>query len=252
MLEKDFILSKTEFVAYLKCPFQFYLLKELYKPTGHKRGNNYSDYEQFLFEGLQNHLWLQNFYQKYSAEILDNTHPLLTESDKNNSWKRAFIDFEVNRFRLELDFWEPVAVELYLRNDSLCGTIDRIDLLNAKGDCRIVEYKPYSSKYDEEELLFYAVLLTNHLPYEELPTIAKVTELGIYYYKAKEYYKAQLTAEIIDSFAEYLKSLKIEMVFPYSIKKKKTCDFSLAKCLYRETCQRIHIRRQKIIGLSKI
>ncbi|MGC9777623.1 MAG: PD-(D/E)XK nuclease family protein [Candidatus Heimdallarchaeota archaeon] len=251
MLEKEFVLSKTEFVAFLKCPFQFYLLKELYKPTNQKRRNNYSDYEQFLQDGLDNHLWLQNFYKNFSVDIKSNIDPLLKLPDEADYWKRNFVNFEVKRYKEKNDFWEPVAVEFYLCNDSFCGTIDRIDLLNELGDCRIVEYKSYPSEFDEEELLFYTVLLTNHLPIIDVPNITKVTEFGIYYYKINEFYKAKVTPEIINTFEEYLEKLRTEMLDPSFIKKKKTCDFTNSRCLYREICKRIHIKHQKIFGHSK-
>lgn len=125
LLKKDFILSKTEFVAYLKCPFQFYLMKEIHKSKGRRKESlNYIDYEWFLRDGIENHLWLQTFYENYSIDIQRNVYPKLKKSDKKDSWKKAFIDNEIKRFRQAPDFWEPLAVELFLQNDFLCGKVD--------------------------------------------------------------------------------------------------------------------------------
>jgi len=252
LLKKDFILSKTEFVAYLKCPFQFYLMKEMHKSKGRRKESlNYIDYEWFLRDGIENHLWLQTFYENYSIDIQKNVYPKLKKSDKKDSWKMAFIDNEIKRFRQAPDFWEPLAVELFLQNDFLCGKADRIDKLDNQGCCRIVEYKSSPSDFEEKELLFYTLLLTNLLPNENLPNITNVSEIGIYNYKTNEFYIAQVTAEKVDLFSNYLKEIRAKMLDPRMIKKKKDCDYATTKCLYREICQRIHIKHQKIIGLSK-
>ena len=251
LLQKDFTLSKTEFIAYLTCPFQFYIMKDLNKQSGFSLRSNFSDYEPSLREGLENHSWLQMFHQTHGTDIQSNTYPKLKDEEKNCPWKMDFVDFEIKRFKQVPDFWNPVEVELYLQNDSLCGKIDRIDRVNNQGHCRIVEYKSYPNQFDEEELLFYAVLLRNQLPLHELPNVKEVSELGIYYYKINEYYNAQITTEIINSFEEHIKIIRLEMLNPQSIKKKKECHFNTAKCLYRDICQRINIKHQKIFGLSK-
>ena len=53
MLEKDFKLSKTEFVAYLRCPMLFYLKKELKEKSSTLPRIERSDYEPFLQEGMK-------------------------------------------------------------------------------------------------------------------------------------------------------------------------------------------------------
>ncbi|MHA1761860.1 MAG: PD-(D/E)XK nuclease family protein [Candidatus Heimdallarchaeota archaeon] len=247
MLDKNFILNKTEFIAYLKCPFQFYLTKELNKFDKQSPRINYSDYEPFLQDGIKKHLWLQNFYRKYSTDIQNNVYPVLLGKEKNKLWKKNFINFEINRFKREADFWEPVAVELFLEYNNYCGKIDRIDLLNNQGHCRVVEYKSRPSEYDEEELLFYTVLLTKMLPHQDLPNITRVSELGIYYYNTGEFFKARVTDEIIIMFDEYIEAIRKEMLDPNLIKKKNKCDFINTNCLYRAICQRIAIRQQKIV-----
>lgn len=249
LLEKGFSISKTEFIAYLECPFQFYLMKSLNKAKDHSKEPDYSNYETFLQDGLDKHFWLQNFYENYGVEILKNNHPVLKEPDKKESWKQDFLDFEIKRYNKEPIFWKPLAVELYLRNDSLCGKIDRIDQVDDQGNCRIVEYKSSPSLHDEDELLFYAFLLTNQLPIEELPTISKVSEIGVYYYKHNEYYNTQIINENLTSFGIYLEGIRDKMMDPHSIKKNRDCDFTFLNCLYRDICQRIQINCQKIIGL---
>ncbi len=252
LLENDFNLSKTEFVAYLECPFQFYLLKELHKSKGQSKETiAYTDYEWFLQDGIKKHLWFQFFYKKYGSDIQNNLYPQMNDEDRNVSWKKAFLDFEVRRYQQAPDFWEPLAVELYLRNESLCGKIDRIDRVDKQGHCRVVEYKSLPGEFDEEELLFYSFLLTNQLPIQELPNITEVSEICVYYYTSREYYTAKVTADILASFNDHLEEIRIKMVNPNLIKKKKDCDIATTRCLYREICQRIHIKQQKIIGLSK-
>ncbi len=250
LLEKDFILNKTEFIAYLECPFQFYLIKELHKSQGQSKGTiNYTDYEGFLQEGIEKHLWLQLFYENYGTDIQNNFNPQMNVEDRNVPWKKAFLAFEIRRYQQEPDFWEPLAVELYLRTDSLCGKIDRIDQVDKQGHCRVVEYKSLPSEFDEEELLFYSFLLTNQFPIQELPDITKVSEIGAYYYRSREYYTAKVTADILASFSVHLEEIRTKMMNPNLIKKKKDCDFATTRCLYREICQRIHINQWKIFGL---
>ncbi|MHA1364955.1 MAG: PD-(D/E)XK nuclease family protein [Candidatus Heimdallarchaeaceae archaeon] len=239
MLEKDFKLSKTEFIAYLKCPFLFYLTKELNLNSKSLPRIAFSDYESFLQEGIRKHLWLQTFYQKYADKIQNGVYPILPKKEKNKAWKKQYIDFEVNRYEKEPVFWKPIAVELYLDNRNWCGKIDRIDLLNVEGHCRIVEYKSRPNELDEEELLFYAVLLTDLLPHQKLSAITKVSEIGIYYYSTREFFKAKVTPEIIDIFREYIEEIRKEMLDSKLIKKKKECDFDTTNCLERAICQRI-------------
>ncbi len=243
MLEKDFKLNKTEFINYLKCPLLFYLTKELFTHSKSLPRINFSDYETFLQAGIEKHLWLQCFYQKYAANIQNGAYPVLSEKEKNKPWKQQFIAFEINQYENDPDFWEPVSVEIFLENEKYCGKIDRIDLLNDEGHCRIVEYKSLPSEFDEEELLFYTVLLTDLLPYQKLPNITKVSEIGIYYYTSGELFQAKVTPEIIATFKEYMNDTRLEMLDPKLIKKKKDCDFDTTNCLERAICQRIALRQ---------
>ena len=226
-------------------------MKDLNKQTGNVLRYDFSDYEPVLREGIENHNWLQFFHQTHGSDIKNNVYPKLEDEDKKCPWKIDFVDFEIKRFKKDPEFWEPLVVEYYLQNDFLCGKIDRIDRVDEQGHCRIVEYKSYPNQKDEEELLFYAVLLKNQLPLHEFSNIKEVSELGIYYYKLNEYYKANITSEILNSFEENIKVIRKEMLDPQSIKKKKNCNFANSRCLFRDICQRINIKHQKIIGLSK-
>jgi len=240
LFDKDFKLNKTEFINYLKCPFLFYLKKELFT---HSKSSlpriNFSDYESFLQVGLEKHLWLQCFYQKYSTDIQSGLYPVLLDKEKYKPMKQQFIAFEVNRYENEPNFWEPISVELFLENEKYCGKIDRIDLINEEGHCCVVEYKSLPSEFDEVELLFYAVLLSDLLPYQELPGITKVSEIAIYYYTSGELFQAKVTPDIIAEFKEYLNDIRLEMLDAKLIKKKKDCDFDTTNCLERAICQRI-------------
>ncbi len=245
MLENDFILSKTGFIAYLECPFQFYLQKELQHHKGSGGNIDHSGYESFLQRGLEKHKWLECFYQEYGTKIRNDVYPRLDQSDEDAFWKQQFIDFEIKRYVSEPKFWEPVAVEYYLNDGVFCGKIDRIDRISDLGHCRIVEYKSSPKEFDKEELLFYAVLLASQLPTLDLPDITKVTELGMYYYSSSEYFSTLITMDNIVTFREYLEEILLEIVNPQSIKKKKRCDFAVTTCLFRHICQRINIKNRK-------
>ncbi len=223
LLKRSSNLSKTEFIAYIKCPFKFYLLKELNKQTEKSVRKDYSDYESNLAEGIERHHWLQKFFQKFGEDIQNNLYPLLGQSDKNEQWKKQFIDSEIKRYKQQKTFWEPVAVEFFLKNTKYRGQIDRIDQLDDQGNCRIVEYKPYPGEFDEEELLFYTVLISNILPHQDLINIKKVTEIGVYYYFTGQFQKAEVTSENIQAFEIYLNKIRKDMLICQSIKKKEDC-----------------------------
>lgn len=242
MLENDFKLSKTEFVAYLQCPLLFYLTRELNKRSSSLPPISPSDYEPFLQNGMEKHRWLQCFYQKYTTDIQNGLYPKLPVRDQDEYWKNQFIEYEINRYNANPLLWDPIAVELYLTNGKYCGKIDRIDPLKEKEHCRVVEYKSTPREFDEEELLFYAVLLTEILPVNELPNITRVSEIGIYYYSTGEFYQAKITPEIISVFKAYIEDIRKDMLDLHLIKKKKKCDFDTTSCLEREICKRIVLR----------
>ena len=241
LLEEGFSLSKTEFIAYLKCPFSFYLLKDLSEENEFQGWRDYSDYEPSLESGLKKHRWFQNFFQEFSEDIRNKTYPKVEGNNIEKLIKQKFIEFEMKRYEQNPHFWEPIAVEFYIKNQSYRGKIDRIDQLNEQGHCCIVEYKPSQRKFDEEELLFYASLLINSLPHIDLPTITKVTEIGIYYYNTAEFYKAKITREDMNTFEQYLMEICFEMLQPSNMQKKKHCDFDQTNCLNREICRRIKL-----------
>jgi len=248
LLESNFNLSKTEFIAYLQCPLKFYLLKELNKDIDKSKRKDYSDYEPNLVEGINKHLWYKTFYKKFGRKIQDESY-LLSNSNLSEPWKKKFIDFEIKRYREQSSYWEPVALELFLKTTEYRGQIDRIDQLDEQGNCRIVEYKPHPSEFDEEELLFYSVLVNELLPLKEIQTVTKVSEIGVYYYSIGQFYKAKITAEKIQTFGIYLKKIRRDMLNCYKIKKKKDCDLYSTDCLYREICQRTGIKHQKIVEI---
>ena len=239
MLTKDFTLNKTEFIAYLQCPFQFYLLKELSAKT--TTDIRLSDYEPFLQAGLEKHLWFQHFYKRYGSVITTSSTPSLNDFDCSAWWKRTFFTFECDRYLQDPTFWAPVAVEYSLSSDCYFGKIDRIDLLNVQGHCRVVDYKSSPKPFDEEELLFYALLLTDTLPCSDFPTLTQITEIGLYYYSTGEFFTAKITPSVLDLFRDYLWSIRQEMLSRLSVKKSITCDSSLTSCLYRDLCQRISL-----------
>jgi len=252
LFERNLNLSKTEFIAYLKCPFKFHIIKDLNSQIDQSMKIDYFDYEPNLADGIKRHLWFQNFYEKFGEDIQNNIYLLLSESDKNEEWKKKFIKYEINRYKQTPAYWEPVAVELFLKNPLYRGQIDRIDQLDAQGHCRIVEYKPYPKEFDEEELIFYSVLLTSELPHQNLPNITKVNEIGVYYYFTGEFVIAKVSHETIQAFEMYMENIRKEILNANLIKKKMDCEVSITDCLYRDICQRIQIKNQKIITFSVI
>ena len=107
---------------------------------------------------------IKRFYNKYGTDIKNGFYPFLSDNDSNDLWKRNFADFEFQRYKQESTFWKPLAFELYLEHGCLHGKIDRIDQVGCNGECRVVEYKSSPGAFDEEELLFYAYLLSQVLP----------------------------------------------------------------------------------------
>jgi len=87
MLDEILNISKTEFLAYLKCPFMFYLMKELSNEKKQYIKINYSDYESELKEGIEKHYWLQTFHEKYLFDIKRSPEVLLQQYKESELWK---------------------------------------------------------------------------------------------------------------------------------------------------------------------
>jgi len=226
-------------------------MKEMKKQSKQSNRSDFSDYEPFLQDGLEKHHWFQEFYYTYGKDIQNEIIPYLGELGDDENWKNIFLHNEIERFKKNPDYWVPIAVEFFIKDNNTRGKIDRIDQLNKQGHCRIVEYKPYPEEFDEEELLFYACLLSRLLPTHNLPAITKITEIGVYYYNSGEFYKAKVIPKTIQLFSEFIECIRTDMLNPISIQTKRDCDFNNTKCLYQEICKRIYIKQQKIIGLSK-
>ncbi|NHJ40776.1 MAG: PD-(D/E)XK nuclease family protein, partial [Asgard group archaeon] len=116
-------------------------------------------------------------------------------------------------------------------------TLDRVDLLNKEGDCRIVEYKGRKGIYDELEVLFYANLLSNELPfYDDNQLIRKVIEIAVYYYKIGEFWRKKIKKSDLSEFEQFLISVREEMMKPNWVK-KDGCSPMNTHCIYRDICE---------------
>ena len=236
-----FNLSKTEFVAYLECPLKFYLIKsanqgETFGPRGER---DYSSFPAAIKEGMKWHAWFERFHENYYARISAGKPPLVTWDSKEARICKLFYEHELKRFQEEPEYWHPLATELYLQTDSFRGTIDRIDQLNARGDCCIIEYKKEKGLFDEQELLFYATLLAE-IDKETIGLQAetRVKAIGMYYYSTGEFLTREVTEEEIRTFRSYLVNLKVEML-QRNWRKKEHCDEQPKQCLYYPICKRI-------------
>ena len=166
-------LSKTEFTAYLECPFKYYLIQDLNrnKPYGPRGKRDYSKFASELQYGMSWHKWLMYFHSNYEDNIISDIYPF--EGDKSLEAKlmKQFYEWEKETYAMNHEFWHPIVVEQYLENKHYRGIIDRIDLLNSNGDIRIIEYKSRPGNFDQKELMFYAVLLSqNKETIEDLTT----------------------------------------------------------------------------------
>jgi hypothetical protein len=202
------------------------------------------DYSKFSKEaqvGMKWHCWLMDFYSNYTESIVLNQPPPKGEANEDNRIINLFYQHELTRYKLNPDYWLPFKVEWYIQNDLYRGTIDRVDILNKDGDCRVVEYKRRKRVYDEQELLFYAFLLTKELPYyQDNQLIRNVTEIAVYYYQTGEFWSKNITKTDLAVFEKFLGLVRNEIMEPNWVK-KNGCNQENTYCIYREVCELIQI-----------
>ena len=242
-MNKSFNLSKTEFKAYLKCPFKFYLIKDLnqgkaYGPRGRR---DYSNFSPESKRGMKWHYWFMDFYKNHSKRIIENQPPPTGEKVADNRIINQFHKVEVKRYNENPEYWLPVETEWYLQNESCRGIIERVDQLNKDGNCQVVEYKATKGSYDKQEVLFYACLLANELPIiDGERTLRQVTEIAIYYYETGEFWRKEITQENLTKFEQFLQMTREEMLAPNWIK-KENCSPRDTNCMYRDVCEVISL-----------
>ncbi|MFX1538448.1 MAG: PD-(D/E)XK nuclease family protein [Promethearchaeota archaeon] len=237
----DFNLSKTEFKAYLECPLKFYLIKsQNYNlPLGPRGRRDYSQFSSEKQEGMYWHYWFMDFYKTYKEDIKTGAPAPTDELPHKTFIMTAFYQLELKRFRDNPHFWCPLATELYLQSEYYRGTLDRIDLLNTQGDSRVVEYKARPGVFDRDELLFYALLLSQKLADEELlQSVTAVKEIAVYYYRLGEFQAERITLKDLQLFEQRLQTI-IEEIFQPNWVRKEGCDGHNKDCSYSCICKNI-------------
>ena len=236
---ESFNISKTEFKAYLECPFKFYLIKDLNqgKPFGPRGRRDYSGFSPEAQRGMKWHYWFMDFHKNHSKRIIEELPSPTTEKADDNRIIKLFYEVEVERYKKNPDYWFPVKTEWYLQNDLYRGQIDRVDQLNKEGRCRVVEYKPTRKQFDEQEVLFYAKLLADELTIvENNMKLLEVTEVAIYYYETGEFWRKEISQEDFIKFEQFLLMIREEMLIPNWVK-KENCYPRETNCVYRDACE---------------
>jgi len=234
-----FNLSKTEFIAYLECPLKFYIIKSMnqgmaYGPRGER---DYSEFPEDSNDGMFWHSWFEVFHDKYFEDISNNKSAPKGKNPRETRIMRRFYERELERYQHQPEFWHPLATELYLKSERIRGEIDRIDQLNDKGECLLIEYKKKKSVFDEQELLFYACLI-NQIGgvIDERDFPIRITEIEVYYYLTGETIRRKILEDELASFEHYLKSIKEEIFIPNWIR-KENCDMLNSKCKFKRVCK---------------
>ena len=236
-----FNLSKTEFIAYLECPLQFYIIRSLNQgiPYGSRGDRDYSEFSDDAKDGMFWHWWFEGFHDKYYEDISNGQPAPAGETQKNTKIMKLFYEKERERFTKQPDFWFPKTTEQYLESENLRGEVDRIDQLNEQGDCLLIEYKKKKNQFDEQELLFYACLINQVdgiISEEESPI--QITEVEVYYYLTGETMRRKLMEDEVASFKNYLQSIKEEIFMPNWVRKEE-CDMRDTNCKFKRICKNI-------------
>jgi len=160
-------LHKSMIQDYSVCPYK-YKLKWLEKrpilPTPESTiGKSFHTFAHDFFDLVQKEKLMQlqtaDEVREYMRSVIPKVPSLVKDLCLN------FVDFEVDHFlkvrNLSLDYFFPLARELYLETKIFAGTIDRLDLLTDNSIC-IFEYK--TSQYlhmptIRRECAFYKLLL---------------------------------------------------------------------------------------------
>ncbi|MHA1211261.1 MAG: PD-(D/E)XK nuclease family protein [Candidatus Heimdallarchaeota archaeon] len=234
---RELNISKTEFIAYLECPFKFYLIKDLNKnkPYGPRGERDYSPFSEESKEGMKWHKWFEKFFDTYKEDI-DTRLPPKGKDEAETLIMRRFFQQEKQRCKTNQTFWKPIERESYLQTEHYRGTIDRVDQLNKERECRIIEYKGNPGLFDEQELLFYANLFLEEYP------LKKVSQLATYYYWSGELVIRAICEDDLIAFKEKLENIKMEMLTP-NWKRTKNCHEQNIRCSFNVICQKIAIPR---------
>lgn len=220
---------------------QFYIIKDMNQgiPYGPRGKRDYSSFPKHIQRGIKWHKWFENYYTEYSHCVRQNLPPPKGDSIEDDQIIAMFHRLELERYHTNPDLWFPLARELYTQSDFYRGTIDRLDLLNLNGDCRIVDYKSAPKLFDNQEMMFYAYLIT-----QELDTLKKdypitsVKEVSNYYYATGEFRVRAITPDDLATFEQFLQSIRDEIMEPNWLR-KEDCNQLDINCLYKPICSRI-------------
>ncbi|MGC9780513.1 MAG: PD-(D/E)XK nuclease family protein [Candidatus Heimdallarchaeota archaeon] len=230
-------LSKTEFIAYLDCPLKFYLLKQqnLYTKQG-PRSNILSKFYRIPTQrGIRAHTLLKEFYGNYGDDLQVGNPP--PEQVLLDPVLRLFWDQETHRYEVEGEYWYPFALEYYLTTQTMRGIIDRIDQLD-EHTCRLVEYKSsLKGSFLNEELLFYALLVSENLEFQQQYK-KTVTQGAVYYYDTGEWITREITEEDILEFKDYLQTIR-EDIMTGNWTKRHQCKLQKHDCFFATVCTKI-------------
>lgn len=203
---------------------------------GPRGKRSYQYYAPGLGKGIRWHWRLNNFLREYNDDFLSSSSPPPLPS--SHPVYQLFWDHEQHRLAVDRKHWFPLAFELYLHTSTFRGIIDRVDPID-NHSCCLVEYKssPKSSGFLHEELLFYALLASRSKVFNQ-KIARQVTQVGTYFYRTGEYFSREVTTEDLESFSEFLSSIREEIAqgiwFP-----KKDCSLLSSDCPYAPLCSRI-------------
>ena len=232
-------LNQTEYIAYLECPLKFYLMKTIQKDNHFATGelHTHKDNLERLQDGMLWHQWFSTFHSIYHNCIIIDDRPL--EGTEASPIAHLFYEFELKRYRENPEYWVPIAQNVEIKNDYYCGLIDRVDQINDLGHCRIIEIKASRKQYTQEELFFYAVLLSHEKErLDWFPKNGQITELATYYYTSGEFSIQKISEGEIIVFEAQLYNTMKEMLRP-NMKKKKGCNCVSTQCQFKEICKRM-------------
>jgi len=230
-------LSKTEFVAYLDCPLKFYLLKQqnLYTRQGPRSNASNKFYRVPTKKGIESHNKLKAFYSLYSKALRRGEPP--PEKVLQEKLLRLFWDQETHCYKVQSEYWFPLALEIYIATPTMRGIIDRVDQLDDH-TCRLVEYKSSpKGSFLNEELLFYALLVSESKAFQQQYKKV-VTQGAVYYYETGEWLTREITKEDIHDFKGYLQSIREDIMTGNWIKRYQ-CEFQKHECFFATVCIKV-------------
>jgi hypothetical protein len=233
-----FNLSKTEFIAYLECPMKFYIIKSMNYglPFGSRGERDYSSHPEEAQESMWWHEYFEKFHDLYFDDIRENEPAPKMKTEKDTRILKMFYEKEQERYKQQPHYWFPLVTEQYLETEHFRGELDRINQLNERRECLLLEYKRNKKPYDEQELLFYACLikqLNGQILEDEEPI--NITEIELYYFLTGETMRKKITDKELTAFEDYMQAIRKEMLTPNWVR-KEDCLVLHSNCKYARIC----------------